>query len=70
MGIPKNFTTFQKMAAKMADRNFRFLFSAAILAAILKKYATVVIGFYILVLYDLYFIWIDTVLVFVSERKA
>ena len=53
----------------MADRNFRFQFSAAILAAILNNccYWFLHIA---MVLYDLYFIWIDTVLVFVSERKA
>ena len=36
----------------------------------LRKYATDVIDFYIFTLYDLHFIWIDTLFVFVSERTA
>ena len=36
----------------------------------LEKYTTVVIDFYIFLLYDLCFIWIDTLFDFVSERRA
>ena len=36
----------------------------------LRKYATDVIDFHIFILYDLHFIWIDTLFVSVFERRA
>ena len=42
-----------------------FRFHVTILAAILKKYATVFIVFYIFDIYIFYFIWIDTSFVFI-----
>ena len=61
-------TRWQQKKAKLIY--IRFKIFGGHLSRHLRKYAVFVIYFCIFLLYNLYFIWIDTLFVFVSERRA